>query len=128
MRHSKQRDEILSLVRSRALDHPTAQQVHDAVRDRLPEISLGTVYRNLRQLVEAGELAAVENGGALHYDWDLGVHHHLHCDSCGALVDLPLDVGRSLLRQAQALGHAVHEFDITMRGQCARCLSLPKQH
>lgn len=128
MRHSRQRDEILDLVRSRVLDHPTAQQVHDAVRGRLPEISLGTVYRNLRQLVEAGELTAVVNGGALHYDWDLSVHHHLHCDSCGALVDLPLDVGRSLRRQAQAQGHDIHAYDITMRGQCARCLSRSHKH
>jgi Fe2+ or Zn2+ uptake regulation protein len=128
MRHSRQRDEILSLVRSGALGHPTAQEVHDAVRKACPAISLGTVYRNLHQLVEAGELAALETGGALHYDWDLRPHHHLHCNRCGALVDLPLDVGRSLRRQAQAQGHDIHAYDITMRGLCSRCLTKSDKH
>jgi Fur family transcriptional regulator, peroxide stress response regulator len=128
MRHSRQRDEILSIVRSRRLDHPTAQQVHDAVRAVMPELSLGTVYRNLHQLVEAGQLSAVETGGALHYDWDLKPHHHLHCKACGVLVDLPLDLAGTVREQAQALGHDVDDFDLRLRGLCARCAAHSQTH
>lgn len=122
MRHSRQRELILELVRSRALNHPTAQDVHDAVRDHMPMVSLGTVYRNLHQLVEQGEIVAVQADGPLHYDWNREAHHHLHCSGCGSLVDLPLELEETVRERARALGHSADAVDIHVRGTCCRCL------
>ncbi len=122
MRTSRQRQLILDLVRSRALNHPTAQDVHNAVRDHMPGVSLGTVYRNLHQLVETGEITAVQSEGPVHYDWNREPHLHLHCRRCGALVDVPLDLEATVREQGRALGHALEEIDIHVRGTCSRCL------
>jgi Fur family peroxide stress response transcriptional regulator len=128
MRHSRQRDLILDLVRSRALNHPTAQDVHDAVRDHMPGVSLGTVYRNLHQLVEQGEIVAVQAEGPLHYDWNRQAHHHLHCSRCGALVDLPLELEDKVREKARHLGHSADTVDIHVRGTCSRCLNTSTSH
>ena len=61
MRYSKQREAIRTYMEGRH-DHPTADSVYAAVREELPNISLGTVYRNLMQLVDAGELQVVNTG------------------------------------------------------------------
>ncbi|MDP2359637.1 MAG: transcriptional repressor [bacterium] len=122
MRHSRQRQLILDLVRSRALDHPTAQSIHDAVRDHMAGVSLGTVYRNLHQLVEAGEISAVPGEGPVHYDWRLAPHQHLHCRICGSLVDLDLDLAEEARQRAEVLGHRLDEIDFHLRGTCTRCL------
>lgn len=125
MRFSKQRDEILRLLKSGCLNHPTAQQVHDEVRKVLPEVSLGTVYRNLHQLVEAGELCEVAVGGAVHYDVLMEDHHHLICSRCGALIDLRLqpELLEGLREEAARQGHAAGDCDIHVKGVCARCSS-----
>jgi len=123
VRHSRQRDLILDLVRSRALHHPTAQDLHDAARDLMPGVSLATVYRNLHQLVERGEIVAISGEGPVQYDWNLEPHLHLRCRACGALVDLPLALEDEVRARGQALGHALEDIDIHLRGVCSRCLS-----
>jgi len=127
MRQSRQRDLILDLVRSRALNHPTAQDLHDAARDLMPGVSLATVYRNLHQLVEQGEIAAVPGEGPVHYDWNREPHHHLRCRACGTLVDVPLDLEDEVRARGLALGHALESIDIQLRGVCSRCLSTKQQ-
>lgn len=123
VRHSRQRDLILDLVRSRALHHPTAQDLHDAARDLMPGVSLATVYRNLHQLVEQGEIVAISGEGPVQYDWNLESHQHLRCRVCGALVDVPLALEDEVRVRGQALGHALEDIDIHLRGVCSRCLS-----
>ena len=85
--YSKQREAILNELRGRC-DHPTAAQVYDGVRKVIPNISLGTVYRNLASLVESGEILSVTVGdGYEHFDGDKSFHLHLHCKECGAIID-----------------------------------------
>ena len=85
--YSRQREAILNELRSRC-DHPTAAQVYEGVRQVIPNISLGTVYRNLASLVESGEILSVTVGdGYEHYDGDKSFHLHLHCKNCGAIID-----------------------------------------
>jgi Fe2+ or Zn2+ uptake regulation protein len=123
MRYSKQREEVMRVMRSGSLDHPTAQQVHDLVRSSMPEVSLGTVYRNLHQLVDAGELVEVCVGGAVHYDTHLDSHHHIVCTRCGMLIDLPVDqqLESEMKAKATELGHHVEQFELHIKGQCAQC-------
>ncbi len=85
--YSKQREAILCELQSRC-DHPTAAQVYEGVKRVIPNISLGTVYRNLASLVESGEILSVTVGdGKEHFDGDKSFHLHLHCKCCGAIVD-----------------------------------------
>ena len=85
--YSKQREAILNELQSRC-DHPTATQVYEGVKKVIPNISLGTVYRNLASLVESGEILSVAVGdGKEHFDGDKSFHLHLHCKCCGAIID-----------------------------------------
>src|SRR5262249_10873483 len=67
--------------------HPTAEIVHRLVRRRLPRVSLGTVYRNLRLLVAEG-LAAEIQGPHARFDANMDAHHHFTCMRCGRIVDV----------------------------------------
>lgn len=85
--YSKQREAILNELQHRC-DHPTAAQVYEGVKQVIPNISLGTVYRNLASLVESGEILSVSVGdGYEHFDGDKSFHLHLHCKCCGAIID-----------------------------------------
>ena len=85
---SKQRDAILSCIQG-TVCHPTAQWVFEQLKPRMPELSLGTVYRNLSILREDGQIQSVGfNGGMEHFDGDLHPHAHFFCTVCGRVSDL----------------------------------------
>lgn len=94
MKHySRQREAILKELQSRC-DHPTANQVYEGVRKVIPNISLGTVYRNLAALVESGDILSVAVGdGFEHFDGDKSFHLHLHCKGCGEIIDARVPEG-----------------------------------
>ena len=86
--YSRQREAILNVLRN-TKSHPSANAVYEAVREEIPNISLGTVYRNLAQLSESGEILKIEVGdGFEHFDADCSFHIHLHCNGCGSINDL----------------------------------------
>ena len=89
--YSRQREAILKVLHN-SKSHPTAAQVYTEVRKEIPNISLGTVYRNLALLVEDGEILSVTVGdGNDHFDGDNSFHLHLHCKKCGSITDVPVD-------------------------------------
>ena len=92
MKFSRQRAAILSFLQSRK-DHPTAELVYSNVKEEFPNISLGTVYRNLNQLAEAGMIAKHRFGvlGIDHFDYNTSPHQHFVCNCCNAVIDLPMD-------------------------------------
>ncbi len=92
MKFSRQRAAILSFLKSRK-DHPTAEFVYSNLKEEFPNISLGTVYRNLNQLAEAGMIAKHRFGvlGIDHFDYDTSPHQHFVCSCCNAVIDLPVD-------------------------------------
>jgi Fur family ferric uptake transcriptional regulator len=70
--------------------HPTADELYEIARKRLPHISLGTVYRNLEFLSRKGIIRKLEIGGAQkRFDGDLDIHQHIRCTECGRIDDLP---------------------------------------
>ncbi len=88
-RRSRQRAVVLEELQSVAC-HPTARELYDRVRRRLPRISLGTVYRNLEQLCRCGEACRlVSDGGEARFDANTDAHDHIRCVRCGCLADLP---------------------------------------
>lgn len=106
-------------------DHPTAEQVYDAVRERLPGLSRTTVYRVLDTLVELGAARRVLHAGAaVRYDPVTQRHHHLVCEACGRLEDVedarvplvvPPDVGSA--------GFQITGYSVSFTGICSRCQS-----
>ena len=88
---TSQRQVILEEIR-KVHSHPTADQVYEEVRKRLPRISLGTVYRNLDILSECGliqRIAPVSN--QMRFDGDTSSHYHVRCIHCGKVEDAPIE-------------------------------------
>ena len=91
LKYSRQRESIKACLMSRH-DHPTADAVYASIREEFPNVSLGTVYRNLNLLVDLGEVRRVTIGdGKDHFDADTGTHYHFVCHRCGSITDLPLE-------------------------------------
>lgn len=89
MRMTKQRQMILELLRERE-DHPGADDVYAMVREQIPKISLGTVYRNLEFLVEREYIQKFDFGGQKRFDPKTSPHYHFCCLQCGKVEDIPL--------------------------------------
>jgi Fur family ferric uptake transcriptional regulator len=88
-RMTRQREVILEEIR-KARRHPSADEVYEMVRKRLPRISLGTVYRNLEILSELGEIQKLEFGDLKRFDWNPNKHYHIRCMNCGRVDDAPI--------------------------------------
>ncbi len=87
-RNTIQRRIILEELRS-LRSHPTAAELYELTRQRLPRISLGTVYRNLEVLSQMGEIQKiVVSGTETRFDGDVSKHGHVRCISCGEVSDI----------------------------------------
>ena len=123
LKHSKQRDMIMNFLMTRK-DHPTADVVYMNVRQHYPNISLGTVYRNLTLLADIGEIQRLRLGdGVDHFDADTSKHYHFICNDCGSVIDLEMDSIDSITDMAakafkgHVAGHVTHFY-----GSCENCL------
>lgn len=127
LKHSRQRDAIMTFLKDRT-DHPAADAVYSGIREEFPNISLGTVYRNLNLLVELGEIQKISCGDAKeHFDWNTSPHYHFICRRCGAvsdLMELPLQPMEELQKQAQTTaGVEIDSHSVQFYGTCASCLT-----
>jgi Fe2+ or Zn2+ uptake regulation protein len=122
MRYSKQREEILKEIKGRR-DHPSAAQMHAAVRRELPAISLGTVYRVLNKLAAEGAvLRLTMPDGKDRYDGYTPAHQHAFCRGCGEILDAELPRGEMVAAEfASQNKFAVEELQICMIGKCKKC-------
>jgi Fe2+ or Zn2+ uptake regulation protein len=104
--------------------HLTADAVYGLAQERLPEISLATVYNTLNELVDMGEVLEISAGdGPKRYDPNTTVpHHHLYCVDCGALRDVnPRGTDRLTLSDSEQHGFELIDTDIVFRGRCRDC-------
>ena len=121
-RMTVQRRAVLEALAGRG-DHPTAEQVHAAVRGRMPGMSRATVYRVLETLAAWGVARRVDHAGTpARFEVDSGAHHHLVCTGCGRIRDVR-DAGLLDLsvRPLHLEGFRVRDFTIQFRGLCRRC-------
>ncbi|HOO38979.1 MAG TPA: transcriptional repressor [Deltaproteobacteria bacterium] len=125
MRMTKQRKLILEELR-KVQDHPTAYEVYERVKDRLPQISLGTVYRNLEILSASGVITRLEMAhGQRRFDGNTDGHDHIRCVSCGRLDDIPLntfyDMATIMGIVSEASGYEVFGCGMDFHGICPEC-------
>ncbi len=127
LKHSKQREMIKDFLMSRK-DHPTADVVYMNVRQQNPNISLGTVYRNLTLLADIGEIQRLRLGdGVDHFDADISKHYHFICSHCNRVIDLEMEDIDSVLEVAgrrfngRILGHTTY-----FNGLCEDCMKEDK--
>ncbi|UCH10439.1 MAG: transcriptional repressor [Fidelibacterota bacterium] len=91
MRKSKQRDAILQVLQGTD-SHPTAEWIFSRVRREIPNISLGTVYRNLNQLADGHLIQRIFDDGHLRFDANLHRHDHFRCIHCQRILDLEVEL------------------------------------
>ncbi|MEJ2134335.1 MAG: transcriptional repressor, partial [Desulfofustis sp.] len=122
IRLTPQRQVILEEL-AKVKTHPTANEVYDMVRKRLPRIGLGTVYRNLELMADNGMILKLEVGGSQkRFDAITELHYHIRCARCGKVDDIELGAMPQLDQLAadtsdyQVLGHHI-EFS----GICETC-------
>ncbi len=122
LKRSRQRDAILKVLRG-TRSHPTADWVFSEVRKEIPNISLGTVYRNLRLLCQSGEVLELDMCGALsRFDARTDNHYHFRCLRCGRVFDVDESVDEDLDRKiAQKTGFDVKCHRLEFRGLCLDC-------
>ncbi len=126
MNRTAQREAILKELRS-VKSHPTADELYAMLRIKMPNISLGTVYRNLEQMSLVGIIRKLEIAGKQkRFDGDLSIHHHMRCTECGAVTDLASTVFTGVNREMYAIMEQLKcdSFHLELNGKCDQC----KQH
>ncbi len=123
LRMTRQRKAVLEVVRE-ADDHPTARQIYERVRQRMPRFSHGTVYNALAALAEQGDVLALSFGdGASRYDGRNDRHDHALCLGCGRLEDIESRMPEtSIVAAAAQSGFRITGHDTELRGYCPECL------
>ena len=121
-RQSRQRRLVYEIV-ERSPNHPTAHQVFAQAKRKIPSISLGTVYRNLRQLADEGRVQENKMGGEpARFEVPRQRHYHIWCVECGRLEDLTLPYQDALDRKAQRLVRfRLEQHRMEFFGLCPEC-------
>lgn len=122
MRYSHQRESIFRAVYE-STEHPTAIMVYDVLKPEMPKLSLGTVYRNLNQLADAGRLKKIPlPDGSCRFDGTTVSHSHIVCDQCGTVADVMMPT-LSALEEAirRETAFTLSSYDVVMHGLCRNC-------
>lgn len=122
-RNTQQRKVIYDILASTD-SHPTADWIYDEVRKYIPNISLGTVYRNLKVLKDEGLIIEINDGKQSRFDARIDNHYHFRCEVCGKIYDIEpqavrLDLNLTHLKDD---GFKVANFRIEISGICKNCL------
>ncbi|NPA17046.1 Fur family transcriptional regulator [Persephonella sp.] len=120
-RNTQQRKVILDILRSTDI-HPTADWIYERAREYIPNISLGTVYRNLKILRDEGLILELNDGKQSRFDGRIDEHFHFKCTSCNSIYDIDtpeiVSVDESFLIKE---GYQVDSYDVIFSGICPRC-------
>jgi Fur family ferric uptake transcriptional regulator len=122
-RNTKQRKVILEELR-KVKSHPTAQELHEIVKKKIPNISLATVYRNLERLAEQDKIHKIEVAGSdKRFDGDTSEHLHVRCSSCGRIGDLKVTLDEVINPVEIISDWKVVGSHIAFSGICPKCNS-----
>lgn len=122
LRMTKQRQVILEELR-KVKTHPTADDMYQMLRKRMPKISLGTVYRNLEILSESGIIQKLDVGGTQkRFDGDVSVHSHVRCVVCGRVADIDVTPNYNIEEEAQKMtDFIIYRHRLEFTGMCPEC-------
>ena len=121
-RFSRQREAIIHNLRTRC-DHPSADDIYNSIRTVYPNISLGTVYRNLNRLSNSGEISSFTIDGKERFDGNLKPHYHFFCSSCHQIFDVFDDAAKEFMDKVEdSLGCMADSAKIVISGKCKACL------
>lgn len=122
IRMTKQRQVILEEL-CKVTSHPTADEMYQMIRKRLPKISLGTVYRNLEILSELGMVLKLDVGGTQkRFDGKVENHYHVRCTDCGRVGDIHMATNHEIEQQAQPLtDFQIKRHSLEFIGVCPEC-------
>jgi Fur family peroxide stress response transcriptional regulator len=125
LKYSRQRESIKEYL-AHTKEHPTADMVYMHIKEIYPNISLGTVYRNLNLLVDQGEIIKLSQGtGSDRFDGNTETHFHFICNKCSSVLDLDIAPGAldhiNVIAGAnfsgEISGHIIHFY-----GTCPGCI------
>jgi len=123
VRLTEQKRIILATLRERE-DHPSAEILYELVREKMPNISLGTVYRNLERFVQKGLAQRIVTDRERRYDPIVTPHFHFRCERCGSIEDVPVEIplpdydrGHPWFRDRRISGFAMEVY-----GLCPDCV------
>lgn len=122
MKFSKQRELILNAVKDNTV-HPTADFIYDYLKKDNPNLSLGTVYRNLSQLVNHGYIQKVSMPGLPdRFDANVIDHNHMICDVCGNIQDIHSDILKNIPSAiSNELDIEITSCTVILHGICKNC-------
>ena len=124
-KHSRKRDAILDCIR-RTRCHPSAEWVYQNLKPDFPDLSLGTVYRNIAMFKDEGTIQSLGVvNGLERYDYNTEPHTHFVCTCCGKVLDLEgVELAPSVVADAEQLsGGTIGSYQLQFRGTCADCCS-----
>jgi Fe2+ or Zn2+ uptake regulation protein len=122
-RNTRQRGVILDILRE-TREHPTAEKIYNDARQVIPNISLGTVYRNLSFLQNQGLVREIRpfDGGSTRFDGIVESHIHFQCLHCGILLDIGLPQGFEQLQISKTNEISiVTSIELNIIGECSSC-------
>jgi Fur family peroxide stress response transcriptional regulator len=126
LKYSRQREAIKNYLMA-TKEHPTADIVYLHVKEEFPNISLGTVYRNLNLLTDIGEALKIPSpDGADRFDGNALPHNHFFCTTCGRVLDLDLDIKKLEEINTSASENfdgKIESSSIAFYGKCGKCIS-----
>ncbi len=122
-RNTKQRKRILEKLKT-TIAHPTAEWVYGQLKDEMPSLSLGTVYRNLKILKDRGEIVSLRTSDSSeHFDGNTDLHHHFVCRKCNKIFDLNILKNSGLLEKMESVADGrVESYELQLKGVCNKCL------
>ena len=123
LRLTRQRQVVYEVLVDEKRDHPTASEVYERAKDKMPSISLATVYNCLETLTHAGAVKQVNvDRDASRYCPNLSHHAHFYCTVCSEVFDVLLDPkARAESPWQLPAGTELEEIDVTMKGICPDC-------
>lgn len=124
IKYTNQRIEILNFLKDN-FNHPTVEQVYEAVKKKLSRISKATVYQNLRFLSDKGLIQEVNIKGVSRFEPNLKPHHHIICKNCGKIIDFEskelTDYSLKLAKKLKQM--KIESANTNFFGVCKKCSS-----
>lgn len=122
IKYSRQRESILHALSGRT-DHPTAETIYEEIKEEYPNISRGTVYRNLTLLADLGKVQKISTeDGPDRFDPNITPHCHFSCRECGRFIDIDADIQEEFIQNVQTnFSGKIEKYSINFSGLCPDC-------